>query len=432
MTTTYHAIRNVKHNSTFQKGDVLVLFGELFSRGYANGLVEEAERRGMKIIRATVGRREKDGSLRPLNQEELAAHPSPLINIPLEAGFDLEPNLKGISPVDQLKDIKLSEWESAKLDKEGWLESQKKGRERFQKNLKLYVQELEKHVPPNANVLFAHLMAGGVPRAKIIMPLMNRSVKGTGDRFLSSEKFWNSEIGQLCAQSFNDVTAETFNLLVQETTQFRKQIQDKGHKVSYIAYGYHGTEVLIGHNYLWQTYTPYLQGWAKKRLESYSAEWAKHGVTCAVYNCPEILTNSSSIFAGVEVSLYPLLKALVKEAPEKAGAVVDKCQSLLKPGLTLDNLLEVTNQYLSSDTTRSHCQFNKWPQHNEQAQLENMLKSSDHLIEMHQDQKNLITFILSEIVFKSCGQVMINDAPHPESPVAWINHDIVAKWFNEQ
>ena len=74
----YHAIRDLKKDSTFKKGDVLVLFGELFTRGYANGLVEEAERRGLKIIRATVGRREKDGTLRALNNDEIATVPKML------------------------------------------------------------------------------------------------------------------------------------------------------------------------------------------------------------------------------------------------------------------------------------------------------------------------------------------------------------------
>lgn len=47
---TYHALRQKPEKAPYQAGDVLVLFGELFSRGYANGLVEEAERLGMKII----------------------------------------------------------------------------------------------------------------------------------------------------------------------------------------------------------------------------------------------------------------------------------------------------------------------------------------------------------------------------------------------
>ena len=45
----------------FKKGDLLVLFGELFNRGYANGLVEEAEKNGLTVVRATVGRRDAEG-----------------------------------------------------------------------------------------------------------------------------------------------------------------------------------------------------------------------------------------------------------------------------------------------------------------------------------------------------------------------------------
>lgn len=429
MSSNYHAIRHLKKDTTYKQGDVLVLFGELFSRGYANGLVDEAERRGMKIVRTTVGRREKDGSLRALTAEESASIPQPFINIPLEAGFDLEPDDKGVTPVDQLKEAKLSDWENFELNKASLEVSRKKGRERFLKNLKAYLQELETHIPPGANVLFAHLMAGGVPRTKILMPLMNRSLKGSGERFLSSEKFWNSSIGQFCSMSFNEVTAETFQFLVNESSALREKIQKQGGKASYVAYGYHGTEVLVGQNYLWQTYSPYLQGWAKIRLENHSREFAHKGIKTCVYNCPEILTNSSSIFSGVEVSLYPLLGALRKEGSDsaRAKASIDECLSMLKPEVKLDDVLSFTKSYLTSPVIRAHCDFEKWPQHNSKDQLEKMLAASDHLIELHKDPKQLMTFPLSEVVFEACGKVMIADSPSPEAPVAWINHDVIAK-----
>ncbi|MBY0555106.1 hypothetical protein K2P97_11300, partial [bacterium] len=86
----YFPIRQKAQKHNFQKGDVLVLFGELFNRGYANGLVEEAERNGLTVIRATVGRRDAEGNLRNLTNEETENIPKPFINIPLEAGFDLE------------------------------------------------------------------------------------------------------------------------------------------------------------------------------------------------------------------------------------------------------------------------------------------------------------------------------------------------------
>lgn len=429
MTSAYHAIRQLKKDTTFKQGDVLVLFGELFNRGYANGLVEEAERRGMKVIRTTVGRREKDNTLRPLTEEEMASIPKPFINVPLEAGFDLEPDDQGVTIVDHLKEIKLSEWESFELNKGSLEASRKRGRERFTRNLRAYLAELDSHIPAGANVLFAHLMAGGVPRAKIIMPLMNRSLKGSGDRFLSSEKFWNSSLGQLCSQSFNEVTAETFYHLVTESAALREKIQKQGGKVSYVAYGYHGTEVLVGQNYVWQSYSPYLQGWAKIRLENHSRDFSAKGIKTCIYNCPEILTNSSAIFSGVEVSLYPLMGALRKEGADssKAQETVKECLSMLKPEVAIDDVLNFTKNYLMSDVIRTHCVFEKWPQHNSREQLEKMVGASDHLIELHKDSKQIMTFPLSEVVIEACGKVMLADSPAPEAPVSWINHDVIAK-----
>ena len=77
------------------------------------------------------------------------------------------------------------------------------------------------------------------------------------------------------------------------------------------------------------------------RLESVAeAAWAQ-GITATVFNCPEIRTNSSDIFVGVELSLFPLLKALKKEG---GGAWADQqwaiCQELLDDGVSLQSLLD--------------------------------------------------------------------------------------------
>lgn len=415
--------------SPYKKGDVLVLFGELFSRGYANGLVEEAERRGMTIVRATVGRREKDGSLRALNAEETATIPQPFINIPLEAGFDMEPDRQGVTPCDQLKDVKTTEWDQVNLNWSSIEESQKKGVERFRKNTSLFMQELEKHVPAGANVLFAHLMAGGVPRAKILMPLLNRAFKGMGERHISTQTLMNSDIGKLCMVSFNEVTANTFSHLIELSAPLRKKLESQGSHVSYTAYGYHGTEVLIGGEYKWQTYTCYFQGWAKMALEQHAEKFAKEGVHCCVYNCPEILTNSSSVFQGVEVSLYPLLAAMKKTATnqEHVEQVLSECKKLLKDEVTIDQIVKFTDEYLTDKLTLEFCKFDIWPQHSRLDQMEHMLKSSDYLFDLHKDQKHLITAVLSEVVFKSCGYVMLHDSWSPKAPVAWIGHDLVAR-----
>lgn len=436
MNSNYFALRSLPpaDSGQFKKGDVLVLFGELFSRGYANGLVEEAEKRGMKIIRTTVGRREKDGTLRPLNAEEIASIPKPFINVPLEAGFDLETDQDGKPLLDFIRDTKLSEWQDASIPEKSLQAAKEKGRQRFKKNLATYLEQLSQEIPSGANVLFAHLMAGGVPRAKIIMPLMNRSVKGTGDRFLSSEVFWNSGLGRLCQLSFNEVTAETFNILVQDSAALRKKLEASGSRVSYLAYGYHGTEILINGEYRWQSYSPYVQGWAKKLLEDYSRQFRAQGLNTCVYNCPEILTNSSAIFSGVEISLYPLLGALQKEGAQSASAkkmIADRLAEL-KDGTTIDSLMKFTADYLNSDIIKAHCHFDQWPQHNSKDQLEKMLAASDYLIDLHKDPKQLMTFALSEVVFECCGQAMLADSFQPQAPVAWINHDIIAKLYSNQ
>ena len=48
-------LREIPQSNIFRKGDVFVLFGELFGRGYANGLINEARKAGMTIVGVTVG-----------------------------------------------------------------------------------------------------------------------------------------------------------------------------------------------------------------------------------------------------------------------------------------------------------------------------------------------------------------------------------------
>lgn len=427
--TKFIPIRELTSTSTWKENDALVLFGELFQRGYANGLVDEAEKMGMQIIKGTVGRRDKE-ELRALSSEELAAIDGRIINVPLEAGFDLEKSANGVSPVDMIKDVKLSQWEDVKLDFQALEECRKNAVQRFKKQLSVYTLELEKEIKPGKNFLLAHLMAGGVPRAKIIMPLMNRVFKGVEDRHLDSAKFWNSELGKLCQLNFIEVTAETFRHLLESTASFRQKVSQMGGSVSYLAYGYHGTEILIDGQLKWQTYTPYLQGWAKMKLENISRSFFDQGIKSCVYNCPEILTNSSSIFQGVEVSLYPLLRAIDSVSKDLGAQVKTQCSALLKPGKSLDDIFKVIDTYYAQSEINSlNLDFAHWPRQSTKSQMELMIRCSDDLIDLHTSPKQLITNFLSEIVFKSCGRIMLNDSYSPTHPTQWIGHDVVAKYY---
>ena len=419
----YNAMREVPATAGFKEGDVLFLCGELFGRGYANGIVDEARAKGMTIIGSTVGRRDADGSLRPLTDEELATAEGALggriINIPLEAGFDMEPGSDGISPVDRFKGVKPDDWASVTLDQAQIDYSKQRGTERFRTNPAAVVAQVEQLLPATGNLLVVHTMAGGIPRARVFMPILNKLFKGQGDRFLSSEAFWNSDMGRLCNTSFNEVTADTFSYLIEATAGLRERLP-----VRYAAYGYHGCEVLINGVSTWQSYTPYLQGWAKIRLEDVAIAAWNNGIKATVYNCPEIQTNSSALFLGVENSLYPLLASLKAEGEEE---IARECQGLLREGVTLDALLECANSYLSSPLVTSTRDFDSWPQHNSPQQQEYMLNCSAELIGMNADQKEIVCAVLSRGVFQGVGRLMFDASWEPKAPLYWLNHDVIAR-----
>ncbi|NJL24150.1 MAG: hypothetical protein HC902_02530 [Calothrix sp. SM1_5_4] len=279
------------------------------------------------------------------------------------------------------------------------------------------------------NILFAHTMAGGVPRAKIVLPVMNRVFKGHGDRYASSREFWEGTLGRFCDQSFMDVTANSFADLIDLSAPLRDRAKAAGKQVAYVAYGYHGTEILMGGEYLWQSYSPYLQGFAKLELERIAAREARNGIQASVYNAPEILTNSSSIFLGVEVALYPLLGPLKKEGPDHplTQELLLACQNLLKPEHSLDEILTLTDSYFRSPVIQKWSDYPAWPQHNGPEQMELMRTTSERILQMHRDEKELLTATLSEVVFKACGHAMLFEAMNPRQNVWWIGHDIVAK-----
>ena len=430
--TTYNPMRRLPATAGYKQGDLLVLCGELFGRGYANGIVDEAKRRGMAIIGTTMGRRDADGSLRPLNPEELAEAEATLggriINIPIEAGFDMEPDKSGLTTIDRLKGAKPDESEGIRLDWECIEQSRQQGIMRLTANLAAVAAELKKLIPAGANLLFVHCMAGGVPRTRVFMPLFNRIFKGQGERFLSSERFWNSDLGRLCKISFDEVTANTFGYLIDATESARAWITARGGKVAYAAYGYHGCEVLINGSYTWQSYVPYLPGWAKIRLEDAALAARSRGAAATVFNSPEIQTNSSALFMGVENSLYPLLAALEREGGGgMASAIREECRRLLRDDASLESLLAEAGEYLAAPILTDFRNFETWPHHNTAEQAELMLNCSARLLEMNRNPKEIVCAVLSRAVFTAVGKLMLDTMWDSSAPVFWLNHDIVAK-----
>jgi hypothetical protein len=428
-------LRDVPKSNIFRKGDVFVLFGELFGRGYANGLVNEARNAGMTIVGITVGRRDENNGLRALTEEELSVAEANLggriINLPLMAGFDLDAPPGTPTPTDMLGALTLKSWQEDKLD---WTQIEKcreAGVKRFKNTVDQVMTQLDTMIPDGSNAFFAHTMAGGIPKVKVFLAIANRVYKGRGERFLSTRALLDSDLGKLIMMNFDEVTANSFQYLIEGSAAIRARLENAGGQVRYTAYGYHGTEILIDDQYQWQTYTSYTQGKAKMRLESIAeAAWA-NGIKATVYNCPEIRTNSSDIFVGVELSLFPLLRALKKEnggvwADEQRAA----CHALLQEEFSIDALLQKIDDYNADGVMAQFRNFAAWPMDNTAELADLMIGTSDEITQMHLDRKVLVTDILSSLVLEGTGPLMFHETSNPSAPVLWLNHDVIAKQLN--
>lgn len=428
-------LREIPAKNVFRKGDVFVLFGELFGRGYANGLIDEARKAGMTVLGITVGRRDENQALRALNAEELAEAEARLggkiINVPLMAGFDLDAPPGTPTPTDLISELKLTTWQQARLDMAQIERCRQVGVARFRAALDQVVRELDRLIPDGANVFFAHTMAGGVPKTKVFLAIANRVYKGCGERFMPSRALLDSDLGKLILMNFEEVTANTFQHLIEATAGIRARVAQKGGETRYTAYGYHGTEILIGDRYQWQTYTSYTQGFAKKRLEGFAENAWKQGIKAVVFNCPEIRTNSSDIFVGVELSLFPLLLALKKEnGGAWAQAQWDHCQALLQDGVHLQTILDQIRDYNANSVIAAFRNFDAWPMDNTVELADVMVNTSEEIIKQHKDRKALISDHLSALVLEGTGPLIFHEASAPHAPVLWLNHDIIAKQLN--
>ncbi|XUY29360.1 enoyl ACP reductase FabMG family protein [Agrobacterium sp. rho-8.1] len=429
------AMETISENTVFKKDDVFVLFGELFGRGYATGLLDQARKAGMRIVGITVGRRDENNALRPLTSDELSEAEARLggtiINVPMMAGFDLDAPENGPTPTDLLAGLTLESWEREKLDWDYIEKCQAIATARFKESLSQVMATLNDMIPNGRNVFFAHTMAGGIPKAKVFLVIANRIYKGTGARHMSSQSLIDSDMGKLILRNFDEVSANTFRHLIDASASIRERVETSGGQVRYTAYGYHGTGILIDGEYRWQTYTNYTQGYAKMRLEGIAEEaWAK-GVKACVYNCPEIRTNSSDVFTGIELPLIPLLLALKKENGSKwADEQWAACEALLADGFTLDDVMRKISNLQASDVMVPFYDFTAWPMPNSQTQADLTIGTSNEITAMHRDSKNMISDLLSALVVEATGQLIFGASSQPRAPVQWLNHDIVARRLN--
>ena len=239
-------------------------------------------------------------------------------------------------------------------------------------------------------------------------------------------------MGRLILQNFEEVTANTFGYLIEGTAELRARVIREGGSVRYSAYGYHGAEILIDDRYQWQSYVNYTQGYAKMKLERIAAEnWAR-GVLAVVFNCPEIRTNSSDIFTGVELPLFSLLHALKRE---NGGAWAQQqwraCGDLLSAPDGLDAIMKRIGDLNQSEVVVRSRDFAQWPTPNDPDLAEIVISTSEDIVDLHASRNALISDYLSALVVKASGSLIFREMSNPLGPVIWLNHDIIAKQLNE-
>jgi hypothetical protein len=429
------SLRSLPPQTSFKKGDFFVLFGELFDRGYASGLVAEARKAGMTIMGMTTGRRGENNALRPLTPEELSAAEANLggriLNAPLMSGFELDAPEGGDTPRDLIGKLTMANWREHKFDWDYLDRCRELGARRFKDAAAMAFAQLDDLIPPGRDVYFAHTMAGGVPKTKIFLALAARIYKGRGARFLSSAEFLDSDMGRLILQNFEEVTANTFGYLIDGSAALRERVTREGGRVCYSAYGYHGTEVLIDERYQWQSYVNYTQGYAKMKLEQIARDnWAR-GVPAVVFNCPEIRTNSSDIFTGVELPLFCLLHALKREnGGAWAEAQWQACRDLLSEA-KLEAVLARINDLNASEIVAKARDFAGWPTPNDPDLAEIVISTSEDIVDMHASRNALISDYLSALVVQASGSLIFREMANPSGSVIWLNHDIIAQQLNE-
>lgn len=429
---TSRPLKAISSNTVFGEGDVFVLFGELFGRGYATGLIDQAKAAGMTVIGITVGRPDENNKPRALTPEELAEAEANLggkiINVPLRAGFELDAPEGTATPTDLVNEMTIKDWQDHKLEWDHVEICRDLGSNRFKGALSQVMDQLDTMIPAGKNVFFAHTMAGGIPRAKVFMAIANRIYKGRGARYMPSQSLIESDLGKLILKNFEEVTANSFGYLLEASKTLRDRVEAAGGEVRYTAYGYHGTRILIEDEYRWQTYTNYTQGYAKMALENFAESAWKDGVKATVFNCPEIRTNSSDVFAGIELSLLPLLQAFKKEG---GGAWVDalwqKCEGMLKPEASLEEVLQKVSDYQTSEAMQPFYNFEAWPMPNSAEQVDKTVGTSQEIVDLHKERNVLVSDELSQHVVAATGMLMFAEASQPEGPALWLDHDLVAK-----
>ena len=99
----------------------------------------------------------------------------------------------------------------------------------------------------------------------------------------------------------------------------------------------------------------------------------------------------------------------------------------MKDGQNLNDLLQTISDYLKSPVFQHFQNYEAWPMENSLELAEIMVGTSDQMQNLHINRKDLITDLLSELILIASGTLIFNEISHPQGPVLWLGHDVIAK-----
>jgi hypothetical protein len=104
----------------------------------------------------------------------------------------------------------------------------------------------------------------------------------------------------------------------------------------------------------------------------------------------------------------------------------------LQEGTTLADLLAEADAYLTDPLITAPLTFAGWPQHSTKEQMELMLATSNRLLGMHRDQKQLVCAELSRLVFRATGRLIVQASWSSQEAAVWLNHNLIAELVADQ
>ena len=95
--------------------------------------------------------------------------------------------------------------------------------------------------------------------------------------------------------------------------------------------------------------------------------------------------------------------------------------------VTLGDLLQKISDYQNHEAMQRFYDFASWPLPNSPEQAEQTIGTSGEIVQLHKDNKALVSDVLSYHVVTATGQLIFGETGSPAGPVLWLNHDLVAR-----